>query len=248
MHDVPAPGAVVGALDGDELVFLVVLVLDPAARARPHPRRRSWRRARRRLGLGRRRRRPPRCRSVFVAPRRARPGSVATASVTSGGASASPSSSVWSWSSRSLMGGILREEKRDQLPEGQVEHEDQDDHEDQGGQHDGRVVDELGAVGQATWRISSRTSRRNCRRGTPAVRCTTPLLPRRLGRPHPRARVRVGRRPIGLHLPLALHHALGLAVHGSRLTLLRLGSVDVRAGQEGLEPPTTGFGDRCSTS
>ena len=42
---------------------------------------------------------------------------------------------------------------------------------------------------------------------------------------------------------LALHLALGLSVHS------RLGSVEAgRAGQEGIEPPTAGFGDRCSAN
>src|SRR5205823_6739518 len=48
-------------------------------------------------------------------------------------------------------------------------------------------------------------------------------------------------RAVGAHLALALHQALHLSVHGN-LGTLRIG----RAGQEGLEPPTAGFGDRCS--
>src|SRR2546423_8756117 len=47
--------------------------------------------------------------------------------------------------------------------------------------------------------------------------------------------------PHGLHPILGrgllpLHHPLGLSVHASPF-----------AGPEGLEPPTAGFGDRCST-
>jgi hypothetical protein len=57
--------------------------------------------------------------------------------------------------------GLLREEKRDQLPEAQVEHEDEADHDDQGGQHDRGVVESSAREGHATWRISSLTSRVN---------------------------------------------------------------------------------------
>jgi hypothetical protein len=40
---------------------------------------------------------------------------------------------------------LLGEEKGDQLPEGEIEHEDQADHDHQRREHDGGVVDELGA-------------------------------------------------------------------------------------------------------
>ena len=68
-------------------------------------------------------------------------------------------------------------------------------------------------VGQATWRHSERTSRRNSRIREPIGR--TGLLlglgPRpRLGRGPPRRR-----RAVGLHLPLALEHPLCLSVHFS---------------------------------
>ena len=79
-------------------------------------------------------------------------------------------------------------------------------------------------VGQATFFSSPRTSRRNSL-GVVRSRC---------------AGGGAGRRRLAA---LALHLALGLSVHS------RLGSIGAgRAGQEGIEPPTAGFGDRCSAN
>src|SRR5207244_631499 len=69
---------------------------------------------------------------------------------------------------------------------------------------------------------------------------------------------------VGRELALTLHHALGLSVHRHlKLTAISPSPISpsriivtgtsgspprrpARAGQEGLEPPTAGFGDRCS--
>ena len=91
-------------------------------------------------------------------------------------------------------------------------------------------------VGQATLRSSARTWR---------TYSAAPM--RSFGAAGPRAGLGLaaGGSAVGADLALTLHHPLHLSVHGY---LFGRESLDERAGQEGLEPPTAGFGDRCSTS
>src|ERR1700728_976222 len=118
---------------------------------------------------------------------------------------------------------LLREEKRDQLPEAEVQQEDQADHDDQRRQHDRRVVDELGARRPCDLSHLVPHLADELHRG----RALTPLLATaRLAGPtrsRTRGRFAGSRGPIGLHLPLALHQALGLAVHDSCLTYFVVG-------------------------
>jgi hypothetical protein len=65
---------------------------------------------------------------------------------------------------------------------------------------------------------------------------------------------RTRRGALGGERALTAHHPLGLTVHGHGVPTRSSGlePEPVRsghdAGQEGFEPPTAGFGDRCSTS
>src|SRR5439155_20186574 len=64
------------------------------------------------------------------------------------------------------------------------------------------------------------------------------------------ALVAVGRARLGLVGALFRHHALRLSVHRHGVAVLGMLVIksSFAAGQEGLEPPTAGFGDRCSTN
>ena len=86
-------------------------------------------------------------------------------------------------------------------------------------------------VGQATLRSSPLTSEKYSR---------GPTLSRSNRRRLSLALLRLAR----LVLALLLHHALGLTVHRHGTAVLFV----FTAGQEGLEPATAGFGDRCSTN
>ena len=94
------------------------------------------------------------------------------------------------------------------------------------------VGDQLARVGQITLRSSATTWRMNS-----AMREAKPSGPPRCGG-RPRSGVAVAR------VSVTSSFADGPLLARSRRSVCPTG----RAGQEGLEPPTAGFGDRCSTS
>src|SRR6185437_5441064 len=130
---------------------------------------------------------------------------------------------------------LLREEKGDELPEGEVQHEDQADHDHERGQDDRRVVDQLGArrPGDLTHLVPYLADELYGG-GAATNRRTAFRLPLRPGR-RSRRRALGGWRPVGLHLPLALHHALGFAVHG-RLTYFVFGWLHPGQGRRDSNP------------
>src|ERR1700722_7145702 len=131
---------------------------------------------------------------------------------------------------------LLREEKRDQLPEGEVQHENQADHDDQRRQHHRGVVDELGAgrPRHLAHLVSHLADELHGRRALAPLLSAAWLALRARGRP--RGRLAGSRGPIGLHLPLALHHALGLAVHDSCLTYFVYGWLRPGQGRRDSNP------------
>ena len=136
--------------------------------------------------------------------------------------------------------GLLVEQEGHELREAVAEAEDQRGHEDQDPRARSTCSSSTsGRVGQATWRISSRTSRKNWRglaRWVRARRWTSWTAVAR----------REGAAPSAPIWPCRCINALLFAVHLT--SLFALVRCRLRAGQEGLEPPTPGFGDRCSTN
>ena len=136
---------------------------------------------------------------------------------------------------------------QDELTESPVDGEDERGHHDQHDQHDDRVVDGLGAGGPGH------------------LAQLAPHLVQALAA-EGRILLDLGLRlaggdvtpladglSIGVDLALLLQHALLFSVHGHEGTpSVRRSRADgtdcTRAGHEGLEPPTPGFGDRCSTN
>src|SRR5579875_1592920 len=99
------------------------------------------------------------------------------------------------------------EHEEDGFAEGQVQHEDQADHDDERRQHDAGVVDHLLAAGPGDLaKLFTNLAKELCRRG-PLPRCGSPLSRRRslTTSDHGRA--------ICAQLALPLQHALHLAVH-----------------------------------
>src|SRR5205823_3762638 len=122
------------------------------------------------------------------------------------------------------------EEVEDALGEHVVEAEDEQRHDDHGHQDDDGRRDDLG-LRRPGHLLQLATDLAQELLGGGA------LFVRRRGR---RAPALGGRRRLAA---LALHLALGLSVHS------RLGSIGAgTAGQEGIEPPTAGFGARCSAN
>src|ERR1700722_12643810 len=123
---------------------------------------------------------------------------------------------------------LLGEHQGDELPERQVQEENEGDHDDQGGQHHRCVVDELGSGGplHQAHLVPDLAAELQGRRPLAARR---PFLRPRSGGLLARGRAPCGRGPIGLRLALSLHHALGFAVHGFCLTSLIVGHGVLRA-------------------
>src|ERR1035437_3135459 len=137
---------------------------------------------------------------------------------------------------------LLLEEERYELREAVTEAENQRGHEHEDEEDDGRVIDHFGTrrprdlahlLADLTKELS----------GLRALSASTLQILRRRGAS------RCGG-AVGTHLTLSLDHALLFAVHLTSLDIRSGTSCRniPRAGQEGLEPPTPGFGDRCSTN
>ena len=143
------------------------------------------------------------------------------------------------WSHRSWVSRSVEEEEHE-LGGRVVEAEDQRGHDDDRDQHDDRGVDRL----PSWWARRPSGARPSPRRGTRRG----PIFSRWVSRGRRAPLAVVGRaRLVGA---LLRHHALGLSVHRHGRAVL--GNLVIKssfaAGQEGLEPPTAGFGDRCSTN
>src|SRR3954452_10928558 len=133
------------------------------------------------------------------------------------------------------------------LAEDPVDPEDQRRHDDDGDEHDQRVVDRLGPGGPrhlaelAAHLVHALAAEEAA------------LLDLGLGGTGGGATALLANRlAVSVDIALTLEHPLLFSVHGHDVTHLqgyREGQGVLRwAGHEGLEPPTPGFGDRCSTN
>ena len=223
MDDVPAAGPVVGAGDGGVLLVLVVGSSSASGHRRSRPGD---------AGLGRRRRRPL---SVLGLG-----GHVARSPVV-GSVSVSAVSTSRSLGASLSVGRHFWNMKRTALPKAKFSRKIRAVMRTRVAKTTVGVVDHLGAVrpGDLAQLVTDLPDELRRARSASVGAAAWPAL---VGRPTGRG----DRRPPSGPGAASCAWSRGSRVGSdfvSRSALLRL-----RAGQEGLEPPTAGFGDRCSTS